>query len=291
MTSRTGMSSMFRKDPDTMDRTPIIHLPPAPGEVSTAIGNAPEPCDVVEQALPVLVIGDLDQVDQQAMAHHLAICEDCRNIQHEWERELAPPSPDDDSGAPDAADALGLRKGHYGFMDSPVGDLMLVITDTGIGNVSYLANHHRDEVFEELEGRGILATERDASVTQVRDELREYFAGERNTFTVPVDLHGVTPFTHRVLDATWHVGFGDVRTYRGIATAIGNPNASRAVGNALGRNPVPVIVPCHRVVKSDGSMGWYTGGAHIKRALLEIEGIAFAKNNGGRSQPELPGLA
>lgn len=274
-----------------MDRTPIIELPPAPGAVSIAMDAAPDACDVVEQAMPALLIGDLDQADQEAMAEHLADCEDCRRVQHDWERELSPPAPAETQAPPDAAEALGLRKGHYGLMDSPVGDLMLVVTDAGIGNVSYLANHQRDDVFEELEGRGILATEREASVSRVKDELREYFAGDRNTFTIPVDLHGVTPFTHRVLVATYRVGFGDVRTYRGIATAIGNPKASRAVGNALGRNPIPVIVPCHRVVKSDGSMGWYTGGAHIKRALLEIEGVTFAKLNGGQRQPELPGLA
>lgn len=273
-----------------MDRTPNIKLPPAPGAIISALGVASDPCDVVEQAMPALVIGDLEQPDQRAMAEHIATCNSCRQIQRGWEHELTTPAPPDAAAAPDTATALGLRGGHYGFMDSPVGDLMLVVTASGIGTVSYLVNHNRDEVFEELEGRGILVTERQASVGQVKDELREYFAGERNTFTVPVDLHGVTPFTKGVLDATYHVAFGDVRTYHGIATAIGNPNASRAVGNALGRNPVPVIVPCHRVVRSDGSMGWYTGGAHIKRALLQIEGIAFAKNNGGRAQPELPGL-
>jgi methylated-DNA-[protein]-cysteine S-methyltransferase len=149
-------------------------------------------------------------------------------------------------------------------------------------------NHSRDEIFAGLEERGILASEGSGPIEPVRDQLREYFAHQRKDFTLPVDLFGVTPFTRDVLRATIDVPFGEVRTYQGIASAIGRPSASRAVGNALGRNPVPVIVPCHRVIRSDGSMGWYTGGAHLKERLLEIEGVRFAAVS--QAQPSLPGL-
>lgn len=258
-----------------MDRTPTIDLPPAPGAVTAAIDTCDDPCDVVEDAMPALVIGDLNQPDQAVMSAHIATCGSCREIQHEWERELSRPVLPKDSTQPEAATTLGLRRGHYGFMDSPVGDLLLVVTDSGVCDVSYLANHDREDRFGELEGRGILATERSTSVADVKEQLGEYFDGRRNAFSVQVDLYGVTPFTRGVLEATWNVPFGQLRTYSGIANEIGNPKASRAVGNALGRNPVPVIVPCHRVVRADGSMGWYTGGTQIKRTLLGIEGVAF----------------
>lgn len=271
-----------------MERAPIIELPAVPGAITSAMDTADDPCEVVEDAMPALVIGDLDQTDQSAMSTHIATCNSCRNIQHTWEQQLSSPAPPEQTSPPEAATTLGLRQGRYGFMDSPVGDLLLVVTDDGVCDVSYLASHDREDRFGELEQRGILARERDTSVAGVKEQLQEYFAGQRSAFTLPVDLYGVTPFTHSVLDATYGVPFGNLRTYRGIATAIGNPKASRAVGNALGRNPVPVIVPCHRVVRSDGTMGWYTGGAHIKRTLLKIEGVPLADTGKGRAQLDLP---
>lgn len=274
-----------------MERNPVIDLPAVPGAVISAMDRGEDPCDVVEDALPALVIGDLDQSDRAAMSEHIAVCNSCRQFQQDWEQELASPTLPDEVRPPAPAKALGLRHGQYGFMDSPVGDLLLVVTDTGVCDVSYLANHDREDRFGELEQRGILASEHQAGVATVKDQLREYFAGNRHDFTLPVDLYGVTPFTRSVLEVTNKVRFGDLRTYHGIATAIGNPKASRAVGNALGRNPIPVIVPCHRVVRSDGTMGWYTGGSHIKRALLTIEGIPIAEGDKGRAQLNLPGLA
>jgi len=89
-----------------------------------------------------------------------------------------------------------------------------------------------------------------------------------------------------VLGATNRIPYGKVRTYGDVASAIGKPKASRAVGNALGRNPIPVIIPCHRVILSSGAMGWYTGGPEIKRALLEIEGVRHAARQES-SQPAL----
>jgi methylated-DNA-[protein]-cysteine S-methyltransferase len=88
-------------------------------------------------------------------------------------------------------------------------------------------------------------------------------------------LHGITPFTRSVLEVTNHIPYGQVVTYGRVAEGIGQAGASRAVGNALGRNPVPIVVPCHRVIKSDGAMGWYTGGPHLKHKLLDIEGVHF----------------
>lgn len=102
-------------------------------------------------------------------------------------------------------------------------------------------------------------------------EIREYFRGDRRSFQLSPDLTGLTPFQVEVLEATAEVPFGERVTYGGLARRIDRPNASRAVGNALGRNPVPIVVPCHRVVRSDGTLGGYTAGAGYKEQLLELE--------------------
>lgn len=261
------------------------------GSIGAAMAEATDPCDVVEDAIPALVIGDLTATDERTIAEHCDECRSCAELIASCEScldVLDLPPECAEHGLPDCTGVLGLRRGRYGIAESPLGDLLIVVTEEGVADIGYLANHSRDEIFEELEGRGILATDHSGSVEPVRDQLREYFAHQRNDFTLPIDLFGVTPFTRDVLLATVDVPFGELRTYQGIASAIGRPSASRAVGNALGRNPVPVIVPCHRIVRSDGSMGWYTGGAHLKERLLEIEGIHFA--SASQAQPALPGL-
>lgn len=247
---------------------------PGPGEITAAMETADDPCIVVEDTLPAFVLDEVHPTDRAHLDAHFAACGSCRRQRDGMEGALSDTAAPNE--APEPAAAIGLRRGNYGLMESPVGDLLMVVTDSGLCDVSYLENHTRDACFERLEDRGILATERSAPVAPVREQLAAYFAGQRSGFDLPVDLHGVTPFTQQVLVATLGVPFGAVDTYQGIAAAIGRPSASRAVGNALGRNPVPVVVPCHRVIRSDGSMGWYTGGAHIKQKLLGIEGASVA---------------
>ena len=106
---------------------------------------------------------------------------------------------------------------------------------------------------------------------QAREELAQYFKGHRSFFTVPMDLSGLPEFQRDVLEAARAIPFGEVRPYAWVAERIGNPRAVRAVGTALGRNPVPFIVPCHRVVRSDGSLGGYFFGVSVKEYLLELE--------------------
>ncbi len=106
---------------------------------------------------------------------------------------------------------------------------------------------------------------------QTREEIAEYLAGERVFFSVPVDLSETPPFQRRVLEAARRIPFGEARPYAWVAERIGHPHAVRAVGTALGRNPVPLIVPCHRVWRSDGGLGGYLFGAELKRRLAELE--------------------
>ena len=102
-------------------------------------------------------------------------------------------------------------------------------------------------------------------------EIAEYLAGERREFSVPMDGAGLSPFTRRVLEACAQVPYGETVCYGEIARRIGKPRGARAVGQALGRNPVPLIVPCHRVVASGGGLGGFGGGVELKRRLLALE--------------------
>jgi methylated-DNA-[protein]-cysteine S-methyltransferase len=110
-------------------------------------------------------------------------------------------------------------------------------------------------------------------VEQARAELAEYLAGRRTFFTVPVDLGGIAEFQGRVLAEAQRIPFGAVASYARLAQRIGHPNAARAVGNALGANPVPVLVPCHRVIRGDGTWGHYAFGASLKTRLLALERV------------------
>lgn len=116
---------------------------------------------------------------------------------------------------------------------------------------------------------------------RARQELHEYFAGRRAFFSVPVDFAGLRPFQRQVLALTHHIPFGETRTYSWIARRIGHPDAVRAVGTALGRNPLPILVPCHRVLRSDGGLGGYAFGLDTKRGLIGLE----------RATPVLEGCA
>ncbi|MFQ5665717.1 MAG: methylated-DNA--[protein]-cysteine S-methyltransferase [Candidatus Binatia bacterium] len=110
-----------------------------------------------------------------------------------------------------------------------------------------------------------------AKMAAIVQQLTAYFSGHRRTLDLPLDLRRATVFQRRVLLAARQVPAGQVVSYGEIAKRIGQPRASRAVGQALGRNPIPIVIPCHRVVAGDGTLGGYTGGLHIKKKLLGIE--------------------
>lgn len=263
---------------------PIPHPQPVVQALSMLERQATEPgidpCDVAEDAMPALVIGDLSTPDVAWVHDHTATCNYCRDRLHEFEQvESALECCDTVARTeparqrPATSIALGIPEARYGFMETPVGPVLIAVSDEGVCEISYLAHTDRYDSLRQVEQRGFILQERQRSVTPVVDELTGYFAGERRTFGLEVDLKGVTEFTRSVLRATSYVPYGRVTTYGEIATMINKPGASRAVGNALGRNPVPVVIPCHRVVLSNGAMGWYTGGPHIKETLLDIEGV------------------
>jgi len=177
-----------------------------------------------------------------------------------------------------AADAAGLIDVAYATTDSPLGRLLLATTEGGLIRLAYIdgadqdAAAVEDAVLQQLAAKispRVLASPR--KLDEPRRELDEYFSGARRQFEVPLDWGLVRGFGRRVLEATSRIPFGSVSTYKQVATEAGSPRASRAAGNALGANPIPIIVPCHRILHSTGGLGGYTGGLERKRTLLAIE--------------------
>ena len=171
-----------------------------------------------------------------------------------------------------AAQTAGILDLAYRTVDSPVGPLLLAATEVGLVRVAYASEDH-DTVLqalsERISPRILHAPGRLDAATR---ELDEYFGGHRRDFDVPLDWRLAAGFRLAVLHRLHEVGYGRTATYAAVAVLAGNPKAVRAVGSACATNPLPVVVPCHRVVRSDGSMGGYLGGVKAKRTLLTMEG-------------------
>ena len=173
-----------------------------------------------------------------------------------------------------AAEVEGVLDIAYCTIDTPVGVLLLAATDQGLVRVAYDREDH-DRVLESLAVKvspRILRAP--ARLDRVAREVEEYFAGTRRMFDVPLDLRLATGFRLGVLAHLSEIAYGHTESYAEVATAAGNPKAVRAVGSACATNPLPVVVPCHRVVRSDGSFGGYVGGPEAKHTLLTLEAAA-----------------
>ncbi len=179
----------------------------------------------------------------------------------------------------DRAQEEGLLDVAYATADSPLGELLLAATDRGVVRVAYIDEHvGREDVLNDLAARlSPRVLEAPARLDDARRQLEDYFDGRRGGFDLAVDLSLVAPFTDRVLTRTAAIPPGQVLTYGALAAEIGHARAARAVGNALGSNPIPIVVPCHRVVRSGGGLGGYTGGIHRKEHLLDLEGGGQAR--------------
>jgi methylated-DNA-[protein]-cysteine S-methyltransferase len=174
-------------------------------------------------------------------------------------------------GFAERASSAGLLDVAYGTLDSPLGTLLLASTSRGLVRVAY-ANGDTDSVLEQLAATvspRLLAAPRE--LDSPRRELDQYFAGRRQHFEIALDWSLSRGFSRRVLEAAVRIPYGSVSTYAGVAAEAGSPRASRAAGSALGANPLPIVVPCHRVLRSGGGLGGYTGGIERKRTLLALE--------------------
>lgn len=182
----------------------------------------------------------------------------------------------DESDAParalaTAAAAAGLEDVAYAWVDTPVGRMLVASTARGLVRVALAPG--RGDVLGELAGAvSPRVLEDPARLDDVRRQLDEYFSGARTRFDVRVDWRLTSGFHRRVLERTARIPFGSVSTYKDVAAGAGNPRAYRAAGNALGSNPVPIVVPCHRVLATGGSLGGYGGGLPMKLYLLRLEG-------------------
>lgn len=173
----------------------------------------------------------------------------------------------------------GLATVGYDVLGSPLGPLWVAIGPKGVTTIHYGAEPSEVELrrLVRVYGPGVVPDPKRSSV--LARELDQYFNGKRHDFDIAVDLSGLTPFQTRVLAATAKIPFGAVSTYQQIARRAGNEKASRAAGGALNQNPIPIVVPCHRVVGSNGALVGYAGGLDTKRRLLAIEGADLTRRH------------
>jgi methylated-DNA-[protein]-cysteine S-methyltransferase len=174
----------------------------------------------------------------------------------------------------DRANREGLIDVAYATVDAPIGELLVAGTRRGLVRVSFGEIPHDKVLLELTEDLSPRVLEAPARLDSIRRQLDEYFEGRRTRFDLPLDWRLSHGFGQRVLKHAARIPYGDVSTYKTLAAAAGSPRAARAAGNALGANPIPIVVPCHRVLHTGGGLGGYGGGLDRKEFLLELEGVS-----------------
>jgi methylated-DNA-[protein]-cysteine S-methyltransferase len=170
------------------------------------------------------------------------------------------------------AAAAGLLDVAYDLVDTPLGDLLVAVTDRGVCRIEFDPEPERD--LEPIaRDYGVRVLRAPKVVDEPRRELTEYFEGSRTRFELPLDLRLAAEFRLRVMNELARVPYGSVTTYGALAAKAGRPAAARAVGTFMNRNPVPIVLPCHRVVGASGSLVGYGGGLERKEQLLRLEGV------------------
>ena len=171
----------------------------------------------------------------------------------------------------EAAAAAGLLDVAYDLTETPIGTLLVATTDRGLCRISFDPQPEREAEWL-AEAFGVRVLRATKPVDPVRRQLDEYFEGTRTAFELPVDLRPSAPFSRDVLKRLAKVPYGEVTTYGALARAAHRPRAARAVGTVMNRNPIPIVLPCHRVVGASGSLVGYAGGLDRKERLLKLEG-------------------
>jgi methylated-DNA-[protein]-cysteine S-methyltransferase len=170
------------------------------------------------------------------------------------------------------AQAAELLDVAYRMIDSPVGTLLLAATEIGLVRVAYDVEDHDAVLAKLADAVSPRVLRAPARLDAAARQISEYFSMQRSRFQLPMDLRLAEGFRREVVLYLREIDYGHRRTYAQVAAAVGNPRAIRAVGSACAHNPLPLVIPCHRVVRSDGSTGQYVGGPAIKSALLSLEG-------------------
>lgn len=174
----------------------------------------------------------------------------------------------------EAAVRMSMLDAGYDLVESPIGELLVAATDRGLVLIGFDAVADAEEHLDQLArlaGMRVLKAPR--HVDDARRELDEYFEGKRQAFDLTIDLRGVTGFSEHVLLELARVPFGETATYGELAARAGNPKAARAVGMIMNRNPIPIVLPCHRIIGASGDLVGYGGGLGRKEALLRLEGV------------------
>jgi methylated-DNA-[protein]-cysteine S-methyltransferase len=174
------------------------------------------------------------------------------------------------------AAASGVLDAGYDSVETPLGRLFVAATPVGIVRVGFESEREEQFIGELARRVSARVLRAPRPLEDARRQLSEYFDGHRREFELELDWRLTVGFRRRVLRATAAIPFGHTRSYRDVASAAGSPNAVRAAGSALATNPLPIIVPCHRVLRSDGGLGGYRGGIPMKRALLGYEEVELA---------------
>ncbi len=178
-------------------------------------------------------------------------------------------TPDLDARFREVALREGLVDVRYDIVDSPIGSLFVAATEQGLARIHFRPDG-QEEALARIFGVRVLRS----ALDDVRRELNEYFDGTRTSFDLPIDLR-VAPFHAEVLRELALVPYGRTETYGALAAKVGRPRAARAVGTVMNRNPIPIVLPCHRIVGANGSLTGYAGGLDVKRRLLELEGATL----------------
>ncbi len=173
-----------------------------------------------------------------------------------------------------AAEREGLVDVAYRVVDSPFGALLVAATAAGVVRVAFEAEGHRDVLADLAATLSPRVLESPARLDEAARQLEEYFAGRRRAFELAVDLRLARGFRRQVLEHLRTIDYGRTETYAQAAAGAGNPTAVRAAASACSHNPLPIVVPCHRIVRSDGTIGQYLAGTAVKAALLEMEAAA-----------------
>jgi methylated-DNA-[protein]-cysteine S-methyltransferase len=181
-------------------------------------------------------------------------------------------TPDLDRRFRDAAATEGLLDVGFDVVDSPIGPLLVAATGRGLARIYFDAEPELHlERLAQAYGPRVLRSA--ASVDATHRQLDEYFAGDRSSFELDVDLRGAAPFAQQVLGELARVPYGRTTTYGTLAAKVGAPRAARAVGTVMNRNPIPIVLPCHRIIGANGSLVGYGGGLERKETLLRLEGV------------------
>ncbi|GEO95683.1 methylated-DNA--[protein]-cysteine S-methyltransferase [Kocuria turfanensis] len=174
----------------------------------------------------------------------------------------------------DAAAAVGVLDVAYTTLETPVGTLLLAATERGLVRVAYAREDHEKVLADLADRLGPRILHAPARLEPAVEQLREYFAGTRTRFDLPLDRSLSRGFRRLVQEHLPGIDYGSTQSYSAVARSVGRPQAVRAVGTACATNPLPVVVPCHRVLRGDGGLGGYIGGLEAKSVLLELEAAA-----------------